>query len=117
VGWLLAYAIWAEMGDVGRFTSSSDAVLFRSRHHRLRLGQQALQGPPVAPVISLAPLGAIRGAMAASCKGSPDHPYYEASKLGAKGDSHTALLSVTRKIVRRSYHVLREHAASMTTAV
>ena len=117
VGWLLAYAVWAEMGDVRRFSSSSDAVrysgiditVYASADKRSK-GHLSRQGPP------LLRWALYEAAMAASRKGSPDHPYYEAVKARRQGDSDIALLSVARKIVRRSYHILRELADPMPTA-
>lgn len=76
-GWLLAYVIWAELGDVRRFSSSREAVryagidvtVYASGDHR-SMGSLSRQG---SPVLRWAPYEA---ALAASHKSSPDHAYY-----------------------------------------
>ena len=117
VGWLLAYAIWAEMGDARRFSSSSDAVrysgiditVYASGDKRSK-GQLSRQGSP------LLRWALYEAAMAATHKGSPDHAYYAAVKARRQGDSDIALQSVARKVARRSYHILREQADPLSTA-
>ena len=108
IGTLVSVAVWAEMGDPRRFTSSDQAV----RHtglditvkssdgkHRGR-ARLARQGPPT-----------LRWALyeAGQCGArttSPDHDYFTAVKdrLGA----NRAALSLARKLARRCYHTLRE---------
>jgi transposase len=106
IGPVTAVAIWAELGDVGRFTSSRHAV----RHTGLDVtvyssdgkrtpGHLARQGPPV-----------LRWALfeAAKCAArvsSPDHAYYLQVKQRLGGNR--AALSVARKLARRCYHTLR----------
>jgi transposase len=104
IGPVTAVAIWAELGDVDRFTSSGHAV----RHTGLDVtvsssdakqtpGHLARQGPPV-----------LRWALfeAATCAARPssDHAYH----LQVKGrlGGNRAALSVARKLVRRCYHTL-----------
>jgi transposase len=105
IGPVAAVAIWAELGDVGRFSSSRFAV----RHTGLDItvwssdgkrtpGHLARQGPPV-----------LRWALfeAAKCAArptSPDHAYYlqVRDRLGG----NRAALAVARKLARRCYHTL-----------
>jgi len=106
VGAVTSVAIWAELGDVRRFTSSSDVV----RHTRLDItvyssdthrsaGHLSRQGPE------------LRWALyeAAKCAARPaasDYSYYTATRDRRTGG--LATLSVARKLARRCYHTLRE---------
>ena len=97
--------IWAELGDVRRFSSSRQAVRHtglditvhdsdgrRSRGHLTR------QGP------GLLRWALYEAASASTHKASPDHTYYRQVK-----DRHghkIATLSVARKITRRCHHIL-----------
>ena len=106
IGSLTAVAIWAELGDCRRFSSSRDAV----RHTGLEVtvyssdgkrthGHLSRQGPPV-----------LRWALfeAAQCgarRTSPDLRYYTDVKE-RQGGNHAAL-SVARKLTRRVHHRLR----------
>lgn len=118
VGWLLAYALWAELGDVRRFTSSRDVVrytgmdvtVYSSGDHR-SMGLLSRQGSPVLRWVLY------EAAVAATHKGSPDHRYYVQVKSRRQGDSGIALQSVMRKVVRRAYHLLRELPAEAWPAV
>jgi len=105
IGPLTAVAIWAELGDVGRFASSRFAV----RHTGLDItvyscdgkrspGHLARQGPPV---LRWALFEAAKCAARAS---SPDHAYYTQVKQRLGGNRAT--LSVARKLTRRCYHTL-----------
>jgi transposase len=109
VGLLLAYAIWAEMGDARRFTCSSDAVRYagmditvyasdsrRSKGHFSRQGQALLRW------------ALYEAAMGATHSRSPDHAYYLAVKKRHRGDGEIAIITVARKLARRCYHTLRE---------
>ena len=106
IGPLLAVAIWEELGDCRRFTSSDDAVrhagldvtVWSSDGKRTR-GHLAKQGPPVlrwalyeAAVYSARPT-------------SPDYAYYR--QLRQRLDAHIALITVARKLARRCFHTLR----------
>ena len=107
IGPLTAVTILAELGDPGRFSSSREAVRFaglditvHASDQRRAPGHLSRQGPP-----------ALRWALfeAAQCArrpNSPDHPYYQqaANRLGG----NRACLSVARKLLKRSYHTLRE---------
>jgi transposase len=111
VGPILAFAIWAEMGDPRRFSSSSDAVryagiditVYSSDGKRSR-GHLSRQGPPLLRWA----LHEAAGDIHASRSSSPDHAYYEAVKARHQGDAQIATLSVARKLARRCYHTLRE---------
>jgi transposase len=107
IGPLTSVTILAELGDPGRFSSSRDAVRYsglditvKESDRRRAPGRLSRQGPP-----------ALRWALfeAAQCarrRSSPDHAYYleAAARLGG----NRACLSVARKLLKRSYHTLRE---------
>jgi transposase len=106
IGPVTAVAIWAELGDPQRFSSSRHAV----RHTGLDItvyasdgkrtpGRLARQGPPV---LRWALFEAAKCAARAS---SPDHAYYTAVKQRLGGNRAT--LSVARKLARRCHHLLR----------
>jgi len=102
-----AVTILAELGDPNRFSSSREAVRYaglditvHQSDQRRAPGHLSRQGPP-----------ALRWALfkAAQCarrRTSPDHEYYlqAAKRLGG----NRACLSVARKLLKRSYHTLRE---------
>jgi transposase len=110
VGWLCAAIIWAEIGDVRRFSSSDQLVRFagldvtvycsdakRSPGHLSRQGSPQLRW------------AAFEAARCAARRSSADYAYYR--KLAGKHDGHNGknpTLAVERKILRRSYHTLRE---------
>ena len=109
VGPILAFAIWAEMGDPRRFAASSDAVRYAgiditvySTDGKRSRGHLSRQGP------SLLRWALYEAALHASRLTSPDHAYYEAVKARHQGDAQIAILSVARKLARRCYHTLRE---------
>jgi transposase len=107
IGPLTAVTILAELGDPGRFSSSREAVRYsglditvHQSDQRRAPGRLSRQGPP-----------ALRWALfeAAQCarrRSSPDHQYYleAAERLGG----NRACLAVARKLLKRSYHTLRE---------
>ena len=107
IGELTAVTILAELGDAGRFSSSREAVRYagmditvhasdvrRSPGHLSRQGPSALRW------------ALFEAAQVARRSGSPDRDYYEqaADRLGA----NRACLAVARKLLKRSYHTLRE---------
>jgi transposase len=107
IGPLTSVTILAELGDAQRFGSSREAVRYagiditvhRSDARRAP-GRLSRQGP-----------SALRWALfeAAQCArrpASPDHRYYlqTAARLGG----NRACLAVARKLLKRSYHTLRE---------
>ena len=107
IGPLVAVTILAELGDCTRFSSSRLAVRYagmditvHQSDQRRAPGRLSRQGPP-----------ALRWALfeAAQCarrRTSPDHHYYleAAARLGG----NRACLAVARKLLKRSYHTLRE---------
>jgi transposase len=107
VGPLTAVTILAELGDPNRFSSSREAVRYsglditvHQSDQRRAPGHLSRQGPP-----------ALRWALfeAAQCarrRTSPDHQYYleAAARLGG----NRACLAVARKLLKRSYHTLRD---------
>jgi transposase len=107
IGPLTAVTILAELGDARRFSSSREAVRYagiditvHQSDARRAPGRLSRQGP-----------SALRWALfeAAQCArrpASPDHHYYlqTAERLGA----NRACLAVSRKLLKRSYHTLRE---------
>ena len=106
VGPLTSVAIWAEMGDTRRFSSSDDAV----RHAGLDItvwasdakrakGHLARQGPPTLR------WALYESAVCATRPNSPDHNYYLSVKRRA--DGHLAVICVARKLARRVHHTLR----------
>jgi transposase len=107
IGPLTAVVILAELGDTRRFSSSREAVRYagldvtvHQSDKRRAPGHLSRQGPP-----------ALRWALfeAAQCarrKTSPDRAYYQqaAERIGG----NRACLAVARKLLKRSYHTLRE---------
>jgi transposase len=105
IGPLTAVAIWAELGDVRRFSSARFAV----RHTGLDVtvsssdgkrtpGHLARQGPPVLR------WALFEAAKCAARAASPDHAYYLQVKDRLGGNRAT--LAVARKLTRRCYHTL-----------
>jgi transposase len=107
IGPLTAITIVVELGDAGRFSSSREAVRYaglditvHQSDQRRAPGRLSRQGP-----------SALRWALfeAAQCArrpASPDHDYY--AKTAARLGGNRACLSVARKLLKRSYHTLRE---------
>src|SRR5512132_961439 len=107
IGPLTSITILAELGDARRFSSSREAVRYagiditvHQSDARRSPGRLSRQGP-----------SALRWALfeAAQCArrpASPDHHYYlqTAARLGG----NRACLAVSRKLLKRSYHTLRE---------
>jgi transposase len=107
IGPLVAVTILAELGDCTRFSSSRHAVryagmditVYQSDQHRAP-GHLSRQGPPALR------WALFEAAQSACRRGSPDLNYYgqAAERLG----HNRACLSVARKLLKRSYHTLRE---------
>jgi transposase len=106
IGPLTGVAIWEELGDARRFSSSRDAV----RHAGLDItvhssdttrarGHLSRQGPAVLR------WALFEAALRACNPTSPDHGYY--STVKQRLGSERATLSVARKLVRRCHHTLR----------
>ena len=108
IGELTAVTILAELGDCQRFSSSRlavryaglDITVYQSDQHRAP-GHISKQGPP-------ALRWALYEAAQVARRGerSPDREYYLAAKERIGGNR--ACLSVARKLLKRSYHTLRE---------
>ena len=108
IGALTAVTILAELGDCTRFSNSRQAVryaglditVYQSDQHRAP-GHISRQGPP-------ALRWALYEAAQVARRGerSPDRQYYLDAKERIGGNR--ACLSVARKLLKRSYHTLRE---------
>jgi transposase len=107
IGALTAITILAELGDCRRFSSSRDAVRYaglditvHQSDQRRAPGRLSRQGPPALR------WALFEAAQTARRTGSPDRDYYEqaAERLGA----NRACLAIARKLLKRSYHTLRE---------
>jgi transposase len=107
IGHLTAVTILAELGDARRFSSSRDAVRYSglditvSQSDRRRApGHLSRQGPPALR------WALYEAAQSAHRKSSPDRDYYlqAAERLG----NNRACLAIARKLLKRSYHTLRE---------
>jgi transposase len=107
IGELTAVTILAELGDCTRFSSSRQAVRYagmditvHQSDQRRSPGHLSRQGPPALR------WALFEAAQVARRPTSPDRDYYEqaAQRLGA----NRACLSIARKLLKRSYHTLRE---------
>jgi transposase len=107
IGELTSVAILAELGDASRFSSSRYAVRYAgmditvyASDKRRAPGYLSRQGPPTLR------WALYEAAQAASRAGSPDREYYlqAAERLG----HNRACLAVARKLLKRSYHTLKE---------
>jgi transposase len=107
IGELTSVTILAELGDARRFANSRDAVryaglditVYQSDQHRAP-GKLSRQGPPALR------WALYEAAQQARHPRSPDRAYYlqAAERLGG----NRACLALTRKLLKRSYHTLRE---------
>jgi transposase len=107
IGELCAVTILSELGDVGRFSSSREAVryggmditVYQSDRHRAP-GHLSRQGPPALR------WALYEAAQRARFPGSPDRDWYleAAERLGG----NRACLALARKLLKRCYHTLRE---------
>jgi transposase len=107
IGHLTAVTILAELGDARRFSSSREAVRYsglditvHQSDQRRAPGHLSRQGPPALR------WALYEAAQSAHRKSSPDREYYlqAAERLGG----NRACLAVARKLLKRSYHTLRE---------
>ena len=107
IGPLVAVTILAELGDCQRFSCSRQAVRYagmditvHESDQRRAPGHLSRQGPPALR------WALFEAAQSAPRRGSPDRDYYgeAAERLG----HNRACLSVARKLLKRSYHTLRE---------
>ena len=107
IGAMTAVTILAELGDARRFSSSRQAVRYaglditvHQSDQRRAPGHLSRQGPPALR------WALYEAAQVARRPGSPDRAYYDqaAARLGG----NRACLAVARKLLKRSYHTLRE---------
>lgn len=107
IGALTAVTILAELGDCRRFSSSRHAVRYaglditvHQSDQRRAPGHLSRQGPPALR------WALFEAAQVARRPTSPDRDYYTqaAERLGG----NRACLAVARKLLKRSYHTLRE---------
>ncbi|MCA1681032.1 MAG: IS110 family transposase [Actinobacteria bacterium] len=107
IGELIAVTILAELGDCTRFSSSRQAVRYagmditvHQSDQRRAPGHLSRQGPPALR------WALFEAAQSACRQRSPDRDYYgqAAERLG----HNRACLAVARKLLKRSYHTLRE---------
>ena len=107
IGPLTAVAILAELGDCRRFSSSRHAVRYsglditvHQSDQRRAPGHLSRQGPPVLR------WALYEAAQHATRPASPDHTYYKqtAERLG----HNRACLAIARKLLKRSYHTLKD---------
>jgi transposase len=107
IGELTAVTILAELGDCTRFSSSRQAVRYAGMDitvyqsdQRRAPGHLSRQGPPALR------WALFEAAQVARRPTSPDRDYYleAAERIGA----NRACLAVARKLLKRSYHTLRE---------
>jgi transposase len=107
IGPLVAVTILAELGDCTRFSSSRHAVryagmditVYQSDQHRAP-GHLSRQGPPALR------WALFEAAQSAARQGSPDRDYF--SQAVERLGYNRACLSVARKLLKRSYHTLRQ---------
>ena len=106
IGPLCAAAIVSELGDCRRFSSSRHAVRYSGlditvyqSDRRRAPGHLSRQGPPVLR------WALYEAAQSATRPASPDHAYYRqtAERLG----HNRACLAIARKLLKRSYHTLK----------
>jgi transposase len=107
IGALTSVVILAELGDTRRFSSSREAVRYgglditvHTSDKRRAPGHLSRQGPPALR------WALYEAAQVARRPGSPDRAYYQqaAARLGG----NRACLALARKLLKRSYHTLRE---------
>jgi transposase len=107
VGELTSVTILAELGDTRRFQNSRDAVRYsglditvHQSDARRSPGHLSRQGPPALR------WALYEAAQAARRPSSPDREYYvqAAERIG----SNRACIAIARKLLKRSYHLLRE---------
>jgi transposase len=117
IGELTSVTILAELGDTRRFQNSRDAVRYggldmtiHESDQRRAPGYLSRQGPPALR------WALYEAAQAARRPSSPDRPYYD--QLAARIGSNRACIAISRKLLKRSYHILRalgDHALEPVT--
>jgi transposase len=106
IGELTSVTILAELGDPRRFQNSRDAVRYaglditvKQSDQRRAPGHLSRQGPPALR------WALYEAAQAARRPSSPDRAYYQ--QLAARIGSNRACIAISRKLLKRSYHLLR----------
>ena len=107
VGALTSVSILAELGEVRRFENSRDVVrygglditVYQSDDHRAP-GHLSRQGPPALR------RALYEAAQRARFPASPDRAYYQ--QLAARIGGNRACLALARKLLKRSYHILKD---------
>ncbi len=106
VGGLTAVTIIAELGDTRRFQNSRDVVRYAGlditvyqSDQRRAPGHLSRQGPATLR------WALYEAAQRARFPASPDRPYYE--QLAARIGGNRACLALARKLLKRSYHILK----------
>ena len=106
IGPLTSVTIIAELGDTRRFQNSRDAVRYSGldvtiyqSDQRRAAGHLSRQGPPTLR------WALYEAAQAARRPSSPDRAYYE--QLAERIGGNRACIAIARKLLKRSYHVLR----------
>jgi transposase len=106
IGELTSITILPELGDTRRFQNSRDAVRYagldvtvHQSDQRRAAGHLSRQGPPALR------WALYEAAQAARRPGSPDRDYYE--QLAARIGGNRACIAISRKLLKRSYHLLR----------
>jgi len=107
IGDLTAVTILAELGDCRRFGSSRHAVRYsglditvHQSDQRRAPGHLSRQGPPALR------WALFEAAQVARRPSSPDRDYY--TRAAERLSGNRARLSIARKLLKRSYHTLRE---------
>jgi transposase len=116
VGALTSVTILTELGDVRRFQNSRDVVryggmditVYQSDAHRAP-GHLSRQGPPALR------WALYEAAQRARFPASPDRAYYE--QLAARIGGNRACLALARKLLKRSYHLLKNLGDDALTPV
>jgi transposase len=105
IGELTSITILPELGDTRRFQNSRDAVRYagldvtvHQSDQRRAAGHLSRQGPPALR------WALYEAAQAARRPGSPDRDYYE--QLAARIGGNRACIAISRKLLKRSYHLL-----------
>src|SRR5450755_1612245 len=103
---LTSVTILAEPGDTRRFQNSRDAVRYsglditvRESDQRRAPGHLSRQGPPALR------WALYEAAQAARRPSSPDRAYYQ--QLAERIGGNRACIAISRKLLKRSYHLLR----------
>lgn len=106
VGELTSVTILAELGDTRRFQNSRDAVRYsglditvRESDQRRAPGHLSRQGPPALR------WALYEAAQAARRPTSPDRADYQ--QLAERIGGNRACIAISRKLLKRSYHLLR----------